>query len=167
MLYRKISSRKGQTESLFKWLFRFCIVLIAGAIMVAILHQYLSEDWGGLHQTEVFTVSAILRNTCLIGDDLQSHTQNIIDPMKVNDENMAQCYKKASLGYSVQLQSISGVTIASGSVLSAEQKANLPLCDVNAASVYKCAERKEYVLYKKGEEIIPGFLVIKVINHVY
>ena len=135
--------------------------------MVAVLHQYLNEDWSGLHQAEVLTLSAMLKNTCLIGDDIQSHTQNLLDPVKVADDALKKCYNKASLGYTVQLQSLSGLTVASGSVLSAEQKANLPLCDVNAASVYKCAERKEYVLYKKDGMVVPGFLVIKVINHVY
>jgi hypothetical protein len=161
------NAKKGQVESLIKWFFRFGLVIGVGVFLMIVLYAYLNEDFSGIHNEEVYILSRIMRSVCLSREEQGIVYASQIDPAKLTNEHLASCYKKASLGYELSLQALNGFNVASASVLSQEQKENLPLCGVRAVSLYKCTERKEYVLYKKGDEVVPGFLVMRVMNRVY
>lgn len=160
-----LQNKKGISEQMTRLFYIFLTVIIAGVIIrTGIL--YFNEDFAHVPDQEALILSAILRNNCLaVKDDLKTY-MNVIDPAKITQERLKGCYHKESLGYEVTLQSLSGFAVASASVLSSAQKYYLPICKAASASQYACTSRKEYVLYQKDKERVPGVLSIKVINRV-
>ncbi len=139
------------------------ILVIGVAVFIAIVAgNFLNEKYDTHHfQSKVLTTSLLYSEDCIAYNDGAKTYPGIVDPTKIEDGRLINCFSQENLGYTIELFDLNRKSIKFSNP---DFRLNnyLPIC--STLPEYKCTTKQDYVLYFKDNKFSPGILTTEVIT---